>query len=321
MMRRYVYTLQVSCVLGIIIYFVNYNWRKISNAALEPVHSQPAIYFLETTGKSFLSLRQGCSIESASLHNPTVKVTVLTSHQLDTNNTLYRTLSSNLANNVIFNTIQFQLLFDQTPLLNWYRTGDWKKSKYSSVHLSDTARLALLWKQGGLYLDTDVIVLKSFPEEFWEETSLGLQDFNQVNTAVISSKVRSDFLNLCMEMIAMHYAGDVWGAHGPLLLSNLLRRRCRSPLLDDVINDTVTCRGVHVYPRDAFYPVVWMNWEELFSPSYNVSERWRHSYSVHLWNRLTSVNVATPGSGVPIDLAARHNCPMVYKLMNKNGFV
>ena len=37
-------------------------------------------------------------------------------------------------------------------------------SRYKVSHTSDVLRVALLWRFGGTYLDTDMMVLRSFPD-------------------------------------------------------------------------------------------------------------------------------------------------------------
>ena len=39
-----------------------------------------------------------------------------------------------------------------------------KKSKYRVNNISNVLRVALLWRFGGTYLDTDMMVLRPFPE-------------------------------------------------------------------------------------------------------------------------------------------------------------
>ena len=42
-------------------------------------------------------------------------------------------------------------------------TKELEKSIHKVAHTSDVLRVAILWKFGGTYLDTDMIVLRSFP--------------------------------------------------------------------------------------------------------------------------------------------------------------
>ena len=39
------------------------------------------------------------------------------------------------------------------------------ESNYTTVHTSDILRIAILWKSGGTYLDSDMIALREFPND------------------------------------------------------------------------------------------------------------------------------------------------------------
>lgn len=59
------------------------------------------------------------------------------------------------------------MVFDQTPLMSWWKNGVINKQKdkeYKVSHFSGALRLALIWKYGGVYSDTDMIALKSFSD-------------------------------------------------------------------------------------------------------------------------------------------------------------
>ena len=48
--------------------------------------------------------------------------------------------------------------------MSWWQSGSVNCSQYKIAHLSDAVRLALLYKYGGFYSDTDTITLKSFSD-------------------------------------------------------------------------------------------------------------------------------------------------------------
>lgn len=53
-------------------------------------------------------------------------------------------------------------LTDGTPIEELEESGTIYTSQFYVEHLADLIRLAILYKYGGIYLDTDFIVLKSF---------------------------------------------------------------------------------------------------------------------------------------------------------------
>ncbi|KAH7966890.1 hypothetical protein HPB49_020328 [Dermacentor silvarum] len=137
--------------------------RQQSIASDDAFHaSDVTIWFVESSNETDLKGRQACSIESASLHNPNVRVFLLTTGQLSPNCDYYKALSS-LEN---FASLKLNLTdtFSNTPLDSWHRSRNWTEGPYRIEHLSDGIRLAVLWKHGGIYLDLDIIVLKELSE-------------------------------------------------------------------------------------------------------------------------------------------------------------
>ena len=63
-------------------------------------------------------------------------------------------------------------------------------------HRSDVARLNILLKHGGIYLDTDIIALKSWDSLLYYNTTLGIQTKTDLGNAVIIAIRNSKFLQL-----------------------------------------------------------------------------------------------------------------------------
>ena len=73
----------------------------------------------------------------------------------------------------------------------------YKCKKYAFV--SDYARCYALYWEGGIYLDTDVEVLKSFNDLLVHKSFIGLEDKDMVSTAVIAAEAGTDWLMDVME--------------------------------------------------------------------------------------------------------------------------
>jgi hypothetical protein len=71
--------------------------------------------------------------------------------------------------------------------------------KYAFV--SDYVRLSVLHEQGGIYLDTDVEVVKSFDSILGEKSFIGFEDRCRIATATIGSEAHSDWI----KEILKHY--------------------------------------------------------------------------------------------------------------------
>lgn len=75
---------------------------------------------------------------------------------------------------------------------------EWKKTKYYPTHYSELVRLAALYKYGGIYLDSDIIVLKPLSSL---NNTVGMEDElagRTLNGAVMAFRKHSPFVMECL---------------------------------------------------------------------------------------------------------------------------
>ncbi|KAL1545504.1 lactosylceramide 4-alpha-galactosyltransferase [Salvia divinorum] len=158
-------------------------------------------------------------------------------------------------------------------------------------NLSNLIRLAVLYKYGGIYLDTDFIILKNLEGL---RNSIGAQsvdlfgNWTRLNNAVLVFDSNHPLLYKFLEEFASTFDGNVWGHNGPYLVSRVVEKLAKT---EEFYNFTVL-------PPMAFYPVSWGKVAGFFArPSGRVGERWvgakirqlsRLTYGVHLWNSKSS---------------------------------
>ena len=118
------------------------------------------MYFLETSGRSWLTPREACSLESASIKSNLQVNIIFTSSFLDLhdNSTCY--LYQNVTN-IQFYTIKLKDAFEETPLERIYQRAEFLESNDRPTHLSDMLRVAIVYKYGGFYSDLDSITIKA----------------------------------------------------------------------------------------------------------------------------------------------------------------
>ncbi|XP_022766230.1 lactosylceramide 4-alpha-galactosyltransferase-like [Durio zibethinus] len=200
-------------------------------------------------------------------------------------------------------TPDFPFLLKNTPAEAWF--DDMKGGKKDpgeiplAQNLSNLMRLSVLYKYGGVYLDTDFIVLKSFRGL---KNTIGAQSINTVskkwtrlNNAVLIFDMNHPLLFKFIEEFALTFDGNKWGHNGPYLVSRVVHRVEGRP----GYNFTVL-------PPMAFYPVDWTKVGSLFKmPKDRADSRWveaklqqlnGQSYGVHLWNKQSSKLVVEEGS-------------------------
>ncbi|KAF3562054.1 hypothetical protein DY000_02019996 [Brassica cretica] len=157
-------------------------------------------------------------------------------------------------------------------------------------NLSNLMRLAYLYKYGGVYLDTDMILLKSFKGL---NNIIGAQtldpsftNWTRLNNAVLIFDKGHPLLLKFIEEFAHTFNGNVWGYNGPYLVSRVAARAA----VEEYNNFTVL-------RPSAFYPVNWLEIEKFFKvPKTEKESKWvkvkllqmqRRSYGLHLWNKFS----------------------------------
>ncbi|KAL7213110.1 hypothetical protein ACSBR2_015756 [Camellia fascicularis] len=186
----------------------------------------------------------------------------------------------------------FDYLFKNTLAETWFdqlKKGNVDPGEVSlGQNLSNLIRLALLFKFGGVYIDTDVIILKSFAKL---RNVIGAQtidletgNWTRLNNAILVFDKLHPLLYKFIQEFALTFDGNKWGHNGPYLVSRVVSRVKERPGFDfDVLNPV------------AFYPVDWSRIRGLFrGPRNETHSKWlhhklnhirSHSYAVHLWNK------------------------------------
>lgn len=160
-----------------------------------------------------------------------------------------------------------------------------------SQNLANLIRLVLLYKYGGVYMDTDIIVVKEFSGL---RNVIGAQSvdsvtkkWNRINGAVMIFDMNHPILLEFLQEFATTFDGNRWGYNGPYLVSRVIERLGSLPAYN-----------LTILPPKAFYPVDWNKIGRLFSKPWNETESiWVENkinqlhegdtYAIHLWNKRT----------------------------------
>jgi hypothetical protein len=156
-------------------------------------------------------------------------------------------------------------------------------------------RYEMLFREGGVWVDTDVVCLKPF--DFQEEIFFGLEQFDKVNCAVVGASPGqeifqflarqverpNDFLpydaakhkrrKLLRRYLKGNKRGNVkWGETGPVGFTKALHH---FGLFDKAL------------PISAFYPVHSTCWTSIFDTAAADPDRYfPDSYAIHIWNEM-----------------------------------
>ncbi|XP_029455966.1 lactosylceramide 4-alpha-galactosyltransferase [Rhinatrema bivittatum] len=269
------------------------------------------IYFVETSDQTNPHFLFMCSVESAARAHPETKVTVLMKGL--TKLILPKNLGISLLScfsNVEIRPLNFKDLFGNTPLASWHASSQDRWEPYLLPTLSDACRLAIMWKFGGIYLDTDFIVLKNLKNI---TNSLGIQSRYVLNGAFLSFEQEHKFIELCMQDFVDHYTAWIWGHQGPQLFTRVFKKWCSIRRLID----SKGCNGVSILPREAFYPIRWQDWRKYFEviTSADLNKYFQNTYAVHVWNKKSQGTRLKIGSKTILDQLHSNYCPSSYEIM------
>ncbi|KAK2537641.1 hypothetical protein Q9233_002491 [Columba guinea] len=250
-----------------------------------PPPSPGDVFFVETSERINPSYLFTCSVESAARAHPGTRVVVLMKGLAKRNVSLPSHWAFSLLScfpNVEIRPLDLAELFTGTPLAQWYAQPEHQKGRYYLAHLSDACRITIMWKFGGIYLDTDFIVLKNLKNL---TNALGFQSQDVLNGAFLSFKPKHEFMELCMKDFVDNYKSWIWAHQGPQLLTRVFKKWCS---ISNIQSRTI-CKGVSALRREAFYPIPWQNWKKLFEAigSSELHNLLKNTYAVHVWNKLS----------------------------------
>lgn len=137
----------------------------------------------------------------------------------------------------------------------------------------DFLRLYVLYQYGGVYLDTDVEMVRSFAPLLQKKFFIGRQSEQDgsisVNNAVIGSHANEPFLLDCMLHHLAYFTGvETANFSGPLLVTSRLKYAKLKGLGGDLT----------ILPERYFYP---FGWHESFTPDCVTPE----TYAIHHWSK------------------------------------
>ncbi|XP_001988866.2 lactosylceramide 4-alpha-galactosyltransferase [Drosophila grimshawi] len=265
-----------------------------------------------------LTVRQACAIESAALHNPNFDVFVLftcpTRRPLSiAQKSLINAIES--YSNVQFRQLDVKRYAKGTPVEVWIKKGYVLKGRFPVHHTSDLLRLISLYRYGGIYMDMDVIVLRSLEDV--PLNYLGAETFDLLGNAVISLKPNGtghEIAELFLRDFQINYNGRHYVDNGPALVTRVVTAICGVKLVKAIQEDSKTCRGLKLFNSTAFYAIPWQQWEHLTKPQYlkDTMEKTKDSYLIHLWNKVSSRGLIKVGSNTAYGKYAEKHCPKSY---------
>jgi mannosyltransferase OCH1-like enzyme len=150
---------------------------------------------------------------------------------------------------------------ENSPMDLPYMRAAYENKKWAN--LSNFTRLWAIQKHGGIYLDTDIEVLKKFDPLLFNECFVGFEDVHVswdgcINNAVIGAVPNHAFITEMRDRLSTEFDG-LEEAHlsSPNFTTKLLKEKGLNEYKEQYIDD------VHIYPIEYFYPY---SWHQQFTP-------------------------------------------------------
>ncbi|XP_071999544.1 alpha-1,4-N-acetylglucosaminyltransferase-like isoform X1 [Engystomops pustulosus] len=273
------------------------------------------IIFLESTDRMQLPPLVLCAVESAARVYKDRPVAFFMKGLNDTNTEElvkrhFPTLSP--LSNIYFFPLNFEEIFTDTPLHSWYKKINPQQESYWTHVSSDGCRLALIWKYGGVYLDTDVISIRTIPKQDF----LASEHSTSTGNGIFGFSPHHPFTQKCMEDFVQKYDSKIWGQQGPILVTRIIKTFCKIPYFNE--KEDTMCGNITIFNPQRFFPVPDGAWRRYYQVWDQLPE-FMDSFGLHLWNSMNKGQVTmVPGSNVLADHLHKQYCPSTYGEMPRH---
>lgn len=135
--------------------------------------------------------------------------------------------------------------------------------------VADYMRMLALYKYGGIYLDTDMEIIKNLDPLLDMNSFAGYESDGQVSAGLIACKAGDEFIKSCLNYM------DAEAERGPLAYTSI--PRIMQSILDKGDNK------IDIFPTDYFYPYnPWDKKKNVKQLMY--SDITKNTYAIHHWS-------------------------------------
>lgn len=280
-----------------------------------------SIFFLETSDKPRLFPLALCSLESAALHHPKKQVFLLRSTNGPTQWTREVNAVAAAYDNIQWRKINADRLVLETPLASLWNSDKLNRSTFSLSHTSDVLRVAVLYKFGGTYVDTDIITLSEHPSYEKSANFVTFEEPGSINGAMMRFQPKHPMLEAIGERLAQYFNPRKWASNGPRLLSTAFAAKCE---LDPIafgdaqsLGPDDLCGDIRSYRPDQVFAVHYSNWKWFFQVQHleEVLSSVQSSFASHIWGHFFKQEIQWDRlhQGQAFYHLSSQNCPTLFR--------
>ncbi|QVY65786.1 glycosyltransferase [Polaribacter sp. Q13] len=155
----------------------------------------------------------------------------------------------------------------------------YKLKKWAFV--SDYVRLQKVYEYGGIYLDTDMLLVKNLDELLKNKMFIGIEDESTINAAIFGATIKHPFVYKILEKYSNLKIGgfvNLFSIAIPKIITEIFKKTYN---YNDLFLSKIEKEDIVIFPIEYFYAL----------PSNKSSDKvnyrnylTKNSYAVHLWN-------------------------------------
>ncbi|PHR14726.1 MAG: mannosyltransferase [Aequorivita sp.] len=152
------------------------------------------------------------------------------------------------------------------------------KTAYSQkkwAFVSDYVRLKAVCDHGGIYMDTDMLLLKSLDDFLNNECFFVAEHPKSINASIFGAMPNNGFIGLCLETYRKEDAALL---PIPTIVSIIFLKKYK---LERKFKETIVLKDIVIYAPDYFYC---LPYNKLFDIHNYKKYLTKNSYGVHLWH-------------------------------------
>ncbi|KAF4520001.1 hypothetical protein B566_EDAN007149 [Ephemera danica] len=292
--------------------------REMTSVLNSRDQAKEAIFFTETSGTGMIKPRFVCGVESAARVYTNADVYLLVAYtsdelQVEKNEVLRKVLRNYSNIQILF--VDFNLLFTDTPLENFYKSGKLNSSKYRAAHTSDVLRFLTLWLYGGKYFDLDIITVKNLTglDNFIiDESQL---PYNYIATGAFAYQKHSPVGDHTFDILSSQFNGDEWVVNGPRVITEAMKWYTGAEQAKDMnehnLKEFTKLAYEQLFPIEFFELLSYFNESRTNEVMVRINGI-QDLFGIHIGNHLMKNDMVVVGSNVAYSLLAQKYCPRSY---------
>lgn len=165
---------------------------------------------------------------------------------------------------------------DNSPLdIPWIRDA-YKHRKYAFV--ADYMRFYALYNEGGVYMDTDMLLVRPIDVFLQDRLFLGREDAYNANMAILGAEKGDSFCRQCLE----YYDNTKFDAVSPPIITRFVTPQLfQYGFVEEDVTQQLT-NGLKVYQSSYYYPI---HYSQEFALKDVMKYAKPDTCGIHLWNK------------------------------------